>query len=250
MGFFATFWMLAERPARRTTSATIPRVVAASARAGHRDARDRVRHGVGLSAADRPYRGAVHRGSEAPRDAGGGPGCRAASVALQQSHRRHLLPCAGAARGRGGRYHRPGDHSRCDLERGGAVAGYLWNNGGVFSGDFGYYVAGRGRVGADRVAVRVHHVPDRALRCCAGGAARARTALHRAAAVRHHAPLLRGLGGAAGELRPHHASSRCWWRRCCCRWSSLTRSRPRPVVRPSSRWMLWTWCWWRCWCSC
>jgi len=27
-------------------------------------------------------------------------------------------------------------------ERGGTVAGYLWNNGGVFSGDFGYYVAG------------------------------------------------------------------------------------------------------------
>jgi type IV secretion system protein VirB6 len=27
-------------------------------------------------------------------------------------------------------------------ERGGAVADYLWNNGGVFSGDFGYYVAG------------------------------------------------------------------------------------------------------------
>ena len=27
-------------------------------------------------------------------------------------------------------------------ERGGAVAGYLWNNGGVLSGDFGYYVAG------------------------------------------------------------------------------------------------------------
>jgi type IV secretion system protein VirB6 len=27
-------------------------------------------------------------------------------------------------------------------ERGGAVASYLWNNGGVFSGDFGYYVAG------------------------------------------------------------------------------------------------------------
>jgi len=27
-------------------------------------------------------------------------------------------------------------------ERGGAVAGYLWNNGGVFSGDFGYYIAG------------------------------------------------------------------------------------------------------------
>ena len=27
-------------------------------------------------------------------------------------------------------------------EHGGAVAGYLWNNGGVFSGDFGYYVAG------------------------------------------------------------------------------------------------------------
>jgi type IV secretion system protein VirB6 len=26
--------------------------------------------------------------------------------------------------------------------RGGAVANYLWNNGGVFSGDFGYYVAG------------------------------------------------------------------------------------------------------------
>ncbi len=26
--------------------------------------------------------------------------------------------------------------------RGGAVAGFLWNNGGVFSGDFGYYVAG------------------------------------------------------------------------------------------------------------
>lgn len=26
--------------------------------------------------------------------------------------------------------------------RGGAVAGYLWNNGGVFSGDVGYYVAG------------------------------------------------------------------------------------------------------------
>ena len=26
--------------------------------------------------------------------------------------------------------------------RGGAVAGYLWNNGGVFSGDFGFYVAG------------------------------------------------------------------------------------------------------------
>ncbi|MBS0579551.1 MAG: type IV secretion system protein [Proteobacteria bacterium] len=26
--------------------------------------------------------------------------------------------------------------------RGGTVAGYLWNNGGVFSGDFGYYVAG------------------------------------------------------------------------------------------------------------
>jgi type IV secretion system protein VirB6 len=27
-------------------------------------------------------------------------------------------------------------------ERGGAVAGYLWNNGGVFRGDFGYYIAG------------------------------------------------------------------------------------------------------------
>jgi type IV secretion system protein VirB6 len=27
-------------------------------------------------------------------------------------------------------------------ERGGAVADYLWNNGGVFSGDFGYYFAG------------------------------------------------------------------------------------------------------------
>ena len=27
-------------------------------------------------------------------------------------------------------------------ERGGAVADYLWNNGGVFNGDFGYYVAG------------------------------------------------------------------------------------------------------------
>ncbi len=27
-------------------------------------------------------------------------------------------------------------------DRGGAVADYLWNNGGVFSGDFGYYVAG------------------------------------------------------------------------------------------------------------
>ncbi|MGH8140385.1 MAG: type IV secretion system protein [Steroidobacteraceae bacterium] len=27
-------------------------------------------------------------------------------------------------------------------ERGGAVAGYLWNNGGVFGGDFGYYIAG------------------------------------------------------------------------------------------------------------
>lgn len=26
--------------------------------------------------------------------------------------------------------------------QGGAVAGYLWNNGGIFSGDFGYYVAG------------------------------------------------------------------------------------------------------------
>src|SRR5262249_13709201 len=25
---------------------------------------------------------------------------------------------------------------------GGAVAGYLWNNGGVFQGDFGYYIAG------------------------------------------------------------------------------------------------------------
>jgi type IV secretion system protein VirB6 len=27
-------------------------------------------------------------------------------------------------------------------ERGGAVADYLWNNGGLFSGDFGYYIAG------------------------------------------------------------------------------------------------------------
>jgi len=27
-------------------------------------------------------------------------------------------------------------------ERGGTVAGYLWNNGGVFRGDFGYYIAG------------------------------------------------------------------------------------------------------------
>ena len=27
-------------------------------------------------------------------------------------------------------------------ERGGAVADFLWNNGGVFNGDFGYYVAG------------------------------------------------------------------------------------------------------------
>jgi len=27
-------------------------------------------------------------------------------------------------------------------EQGGAVAGYLWSNGGVFHGDFGYYVAG------------------------------------------------------------------------------------------------------------
>jgi|SRR5579862_1479858 len=28
--------------------------------------------------------------------------------------------------------------------RGGAVADYLWNNGGVFNGDFGYYLAGAG----------------------------------------------------------------------------------------------------------
>jgi type IV secretion system protein VirB6 len=27
-------------------------------------------------------------------------------------------------------------------DQGGAVAGYLWNNGGVFRGDFGYYIAG------------------------------------------------------------------------------------------------------------
>jgi len=27
-------------------------------------------------------------------------------------------------------------------ERGGAVAGYLWNNGGVFGSDFGFYIAG------------------------------------------------------------------------------------------------------------
>jgi type IV secretion system protein VirB6 len=27
-------------------------------------------------------------------------------------------------------------------ERGGAVADYLWNNGGLFTGDFGYYIAG------------------------------------------------------------------------------------------------------------
>jgi type IV secretion system protein VirB6 len=27
-------------------------------------------------------------------------------------------------------------------ERGGAVAGFLWSNGGVFHGDFGYYIAG------------------------------------------------------------------------------------------------------------
>jgi type IV secretion system protein VirB6 len=27
-------------------------------------------------------------------------------------------------------------------EQGGAVAGYLWNNGGVLSGDFGFYIAG------------------------------------------------------------------------------------------------------------
>src|SRR6266403_5162786 len=27
-------------------------------------------------------------------------------------------------------------------EQGGAVAGYLWSNGGVFRGDFGYYIAG------------------------------------------------------------------------------------------------------------
>lgn len=27
-------------------------------------------------------------------------------------------------------------------DRGGTVAGYLWNNGGVFSGDFGFYIAG------------------------------------------------------------------------------------------------------------
>jgi type IV secretion system protein VirB6 len=27
-------------------------------------------------------------------------------------------------------------------DRGGTVAGYLWKNGGIFSGDFGYYVAG------------------------------------------------------------------------------------------------------------
>jgi type IV secretion system protein VirB6 len=27
-------------------------------------------------------------------------------------------------------------------EQGGAVAGYLWSNGGVFHGDFGYYIAG------------------------------------------------------------------------------------------------------------
>jgi len=27
-------------------------------------------------------------------------------------------------------------------ERGGAVADYLWNNGGLFNGDFGYYIAG------------------------------------------------------------------------------------------------------------
>ena len=79
-------------------------------------------------------------GLQAAGDAGRRARCRAAPVALQQRDRRHLLqrrrswPRPSSARG-------PGRHLDAIWQHGGRWPA-LWNNGGVFSGDFGYYVAG------------------------------------------------------------------------------------------------------------
>ena len=58
-----------------------------------------LRDGLGVSAAHRADRGALHRRGQADHHAGRHPGLRAASVALQQPHRRYVLQCARAARG-------------------------------------------------------------------------------------------------------------------------------------------------------
>ena len=86
-------------------------------------------------------------------------------------------------------------------DRGGAVAAFLWEKGGVFNGDVGLLPRRRDRVRADGCGVRVHAVSHGARTCRARGAARHRTAVHRAAALRWHETVLRGVGGTARELR-------------------------------------------------
>ena len=112
------------------------------ARARGRDARDGLRHGVGISAAHRAHRGAVRRGPEAHHHARGGARGGTAlwlynSVIVDTFYR---APAQLAAAVVGA--HGPGGTIDAIWERGGAVAGYLWNNGGVFRADFGYYMAG------------------------------------------------------------------------------------------------------------
>ena len=84
MGFFSTFWTLAQRAAdwlhRRQHRA------GCRARWSPRSSRwHRVRHGLGLPAAHRADRGADHRRAQAHRHAGRHPRCGAAPVALQRA---------------------------------------------------------------------------------------------------------------------------------------------------------------------
>ena len=119
-------------------------------------------------------------------------------------------------------------------ERGGAVAGYLLEQRRVFSGDFGYYVAGAGGLAVRGPAVRLRHVPASRCRSVALSVLLALGPLFIGAAVlRHHAPLLRGVARAAGQLRADHDPHRAGRGPDAAGRRVATPSRPRRAARRS-----------------
>ncbi len=116
--------------------------------------------------------------------------------------------------------------------RGGAVAGFLWSNGGVFSGDFGYYVAGAVvwvligllcvyvmfLIALSSIALSVLLALVRCSWRCCSLTPRGASSSHGS----HNWPTTRS-----------SRSSPCWWPPCCCRWSSPTPRRPRCAGRRS-----------------
>ena len=117
--------------------------------------------------------------------------------------------------------------------QGGAVAGYLWNNGGVFNGDFGYYVAGA-IVWVLMGLLCVYTMFLIALSSIALAVLLALgplfIALH---ALRCDPQVLRGLAGPARQLCAHHPPHGAGRGVAAADRRESTRHRPRPGARPS-----------------